>query len=152
MREADLQKLRRETRLVARILAVSERRLFRAKDNESPAEQIARHAKDTAARARFEERFFKQGQIPRDLRERLAEEAWVVEAMTLMDEVLTNLNLGEYDTNRSRGWMRVIRTWMHTSAFQRVWPEIEQHYHLLRKDFVKQLHRDSEWITSPFAR
>ncbi len=77
--------------------------------------------------------------------EERSEKGWTIQAITLMDDVLETLQLSEYHSELSRGWMRVIRRWMLTSAFDRVWPLIRGDFTLRLGRFVTELKSDSSW-------
>lgn len=77
--------------------------------------------------------------------EERSEKGWTIEAITLMDDVLETLQMREYQSDMCRGWMRVIRRWMLTSAFERVWPLIRGDFTLRLGRFVTELKNDSNW-------
>ncbi len=82
---------------------------------------------------------------PRSEEEERSEKGWTIQAITLMDDVLETLQLREYHSELSRGWMRVVRRWMLTSAFDRVWPLIRGDFTLRLGRFVTELKSDSNW-------
>ncbi len=82
---------------------------------------------------------------PRSEEEERSEKGWTIEAITLMDDVLETLQLRDYHGEMSRGWMRVIRRWMLTSAFDRVWPLIRGDFTLRLGRFVTELKSDPNW-------
>ena len=134
-----LTNLKAQVDLISNIIALSEDNWYTKSDRAKEwMDRRREHEKELGSL--FEQR--------RTVEEDCAEQAWMAEAITLLDEVITDLNLTTYDRNRTRGWMRVIRIWMNTYAFEKLWQTIEPHFLVARQKFVKDLLADEKWICS----
>ncbi len=128
----NLQKLQSEIECLTQLFDSRESQMFRVDQNQAV---LDRHS--IQVQLAFD--------ASRTDQEKLAEKAWTINAITLLDEVLDSLKLSEYRSELSRGWMRVIRRWMLTSAFNRVWPSVCGDFSPKLDRFVEELRSDSVW-------
>lgn len=75
-----------------------------------------------------------------------AERGWMIEAATLLSQVVGHLNLAPYSSVRSLEWARVLRLWCLTSVFDDHWKIIKSEFPLYFVEFVDDLRNDSTWI------
>ncbi len=131
--DLSLRKLQSELEGLSRVLDAREAVVFGSDQTQAHLDMYLIQLKNDAGAIRSEE-------------EERAEKGWMIQAITLLDEVLETLPLHEYHSVLSRGWMRVVRRWMLTSAFDRVWPLIAGDFTLRLGRFVTELKRDPYWI------
>jgi len=135
--DLSLRKLQSELESISRVLDAREAEVFGSAKAHADLDKYLIQLKNDSGTPRSEE-------------EERSEKGWTIQAITLLDEVLETLPLHKYNSVLSRGWMRVVRRWMLSSAFDRVWPLIAGDFTLRLGRFVTELKRDRYWIAHDF--